>query len=178
MASLTFPVLVLAAVCIFHTETGDAKAVVQHREKRAPGQYSPRLGRRSKETVPDADQIKELLSLDPRLKKEYIEVFLKLLKEKLGDNKQLAENFLAYPRLGRAMNFFHWPRSGKRGDAEMCCDGLIAYMNDDDIFNTVCNAPQCCDGYEEKIKRPHNSKNIFFVCVRSEYDESQGKLEA
>ncbi|XP_076087230.1 uncharacterized protein LOC143057736 isoform X4 [Mytilus galloprovincialis] len=174
MASLTFPVLVLAAVCIFHTETGDAKAVVQHREKRAP-------------TVPDADQIKELLSLDPRLKKEYIEVFLKLLKEKLGDNKQLAENFLAYPRLGRAMdqhstrskqNFFHWPRSGKRGDAEMCCDGLIAYMNDDDIFNTVCNAPQCCDGYEEKIKRPHNSKNIFFVCVRSEYDESQGKLEA
>ena len=65
-------------------------------------------------------------------------------------------------------NFFHWPRSGKRGDAEMCCDGLIAYMNDDDIFNTVCNAPQCCDGYEEKIKRPHNSKNIFFVCVRSE----------
>ncbi|VDI62398.1 Hypothetical predicted protein [Mytilus galloprovincialis] len=132
MASLTFPVLVLAAVCIFHTETGDAKAVVQHREKRAP-------------------------------------------------------NFLAYPRLGRAMdqhstrskqNFFHWPRSGKRGDAEMCCDGLIAYMNDDDIFNTVCNAPQCCDGYEEKIKRPHNSKNIFFVCVRSEYDESQGKLEA
>ncbi|VDI62397.1 uncharacterized protein [Mytilus edulis] len=111
MASLTFPVLVLAAVCIFHTETGDAKAVVQHREKRAP-------------------------------------------------------------------NFFHWPRSGKRGDAEMCCDGLIAYMNDDDIFNTVCNAPQCCDGYEEKIKRPHNSKNIFFVCVRSEYDESQGKLEA
>ncbi|XP_052082096.1 uncharacterized protein LOC127719826 isoform X2 [Mytilus californianus] len=136
MASLTFPVLVLAAVCIFHTETGDAKAVVSHREKRAPGQYSPRLGRRSK------------------------------------------ENFLAYPRLGRAMNFFHWPRSGKRGDAEMCCDGLIAYLNDDDIFTTVCNAPQCCDGYEEKIKRPHNSKNIFFVCVRSEYDETQGKLEA
>lgn len=51
------------------------------------------------QTVPDADHIKELLSLDPRLKKEYIEVFLKLLKEKLGDNKQLAEVCQAHHRL-------------------------------------------------------------------------------
>lgn len=44
---------------------------------------------------PFPDDIKEIVSLDPRLKEEYVKIFLELFKEEVEKNPSLSEVCLA-----------------------------------------------------------------------------------